>query len=59
MRVPTPDTGENNAAYWRKRAEEAEAKIRRVEAFAEEVERMTGGPALRIRAALDDQEGTL
>jgi hypothetical protein len=24
MRFPTPDTGDNNAAYWRKRAEDAE-----------------------------------
>ena len=27
MRVPTPDDGPNNAAYWRKRAEDAEAVL--------------------------------
>ena len=31
MRFPTPDDGPNNAAYWRRRAEELESWISRAD----------------------------
>jgi hypothetical protein len=55
VRVPVPDDGENNAAYWRKRAEEAEAEVARLRAILAPPRRQTSE---ELNTALRAEEAT-